>query len=61
VEKAVVFGCGKTAHDYREEIHKCFEVIAYTCNRPEKWGQEMDGVPIICKRRYHILSLRRSF
>jgi len=47
MEQAVVFGCGKTAHDYREEIHKRFEVIAYTCNRPEKWGQEMDGVPII--------------
>jgi len=47
MEKTVVFGCGKTAHDYREEIHKRFEVIAYTCNRPEKWGQDMDGVPII--------------
>lgn len=38
MEKAVVFGCGHTAVEYRDKIHKRFHVVAYSCNRPEKWG-----------------------
>lgn len=47
MERAVVFGCGHTSVQYREEIHKRFDVVAYSCNRPQKWGQEYDGAAII--------------
>lgn len=47
MEKAVVFGCGYSAVQYREELHKNYKVIAYSCNQSEKWGQIFDGVNII--------------
>ena len=46
MEKAVVFGCGHSAVEYRKEIHENFEVIAYSCNTP-RGGGEFDGVKII--------------
>lgn len=47
MEKAVVFGCGHSAVEYRKEIHEKFAVAAYSCNQPQKWGQMFDGVKII--------------
>lgn len=47
MKKAVVFGCGKSAWNYRELIRKNFEVIAYTSNHPHSWGKEKDSVKVI--------------
>ena len=47
MEKAVIFGCGQSAREYGGLIREQFEVIAYSCNRPEKWGQELNGLTIL--------------
>ena len=51
MQQAVVFGCGETAVANRENIHKRFQVIAYSDNNPALWGTEFDGTTVVSPDR----------
>lgn len=47
MEKAVVFGCGKTAREYKNKITERFDVVAYASNHAVSWGKMVDGIEVI--------------
>lgn len=46
--KIIIFGIGKRYQQSKDKLRKDIEIVAFIDNDSMKWGNTIDGVPVIC-------------